>query len=275
MHRYFVAERRGVVTGFLSAVPTGGRRAWLVEDVARSADAPNGTTESLIVGLMRDVLDSEYVTLGLTPLAGDVAWPLRVARWISRPLFDFEGLRAFRGRLHPQAWKPVWLLYPRGQSPLRPLLDSLRAFARGSLLGFAMRSFVRHPSGPAWALALPLPLWTAGLAWLVATRRASLLGFPTGELALWTVFDALLLLVLVNAAMRPRRSWLLLAMSLAVLDAILSLAHLSEVGLGSTKLQASLRGTATMAPLVGAFLLTWATTRTSSPRASPGKSPTA
>lgn len=261
-HRYFVAELRGRAVGFLSAVPIGRRRAWLVEDVVRSTGAPNGTTETLLVALMRDVEDSEYVTLGLTPLAGPVAWPLRFARWVSRPLFDFAGLRAFRERLRPQSWQPVWLVYPAGASPALSLVDSLRAFARGSLIGFAVRSFLRHPSGLPWALALPLPLWTAALAWLAAAHRASLLGFPTGELALWVAFDALLLLVLVRVAMRPLRSRLVLATGLAAIDAMLSLGHLFWVGPGSTPLQASLRLLATGAPVVGALLLGWATTRT-------------
>jgi phosphatidylglycerol lysyltransferase len=261
-HRYFVAELRGRPVGFLSAVPIGRRRAWLVEDMVRAPRAPNGTTETLFVALMRDVEDSAYVTLGLTPLAGPVAWPLRFARWASRPLFDFAGLRAFRERLRPQSWQPVWLVYPAGASPAVSLVDSLRAFARGSLVGFALRSFRHHPSGLPWALALPLPLWTAALAWLAAVHRASLLGFPTSELALWVAFDALLLLVLVRVAMRPLRPRLVLATALAAIDAALSLGHLVWVGPGSTPLQAAMRVLATAAPVVGALLLAWATTRT-------------
>ncbi len=264
LHRYFVAEVGGRAVGFLSAVPIGRRHAWLVEDVVRSAGAPNGTTESLLVALMREVADSEYVTLGLTPLAGPVAWPLRGVRWISRPLFDFAGLRAFRERLHPHAWQSVWLAYAEGGSPARPVLDALRAFARGSLVGFAARSLVRHPSGLPWALALPLPPWTAGLVWLLASHRAALLGFSPAELAVWAAFDAMLLLVLVRAAMRPQRSRLLLATSLAVVDSFLSLGHLAWVGLGPTAVHAALRALATMAPAVGALLLAWATTRTAS-----------
>lgn len=262
-HRYLVAERAGRVVAFLSAVPIGGRRAWLVEDVFRDRDAPSGTTEALIHALLEDVADSEYVTLGLTPLAGAVAWPLRVARWLCRPLFDFAGLRAFRERMHPDAWQPVWLVYPRRESPALHLVDALRAFAGGSLLRFATRSFVRHPSGLPWALALPLPAWTATLAWLAVVHRASLLGFPAGELGLWAAFDALLLVVLVRVAMRPLRSRLMLATSLATFDTLLSVGHLVWVGLGATPLQASLRGAATIAPAVGAILLAWATTQSS------------
>jgi lysylphosphatidylglycerol synthetase-like protein (DUF2156 family) len=262
-HRYLVAELHGRAVAFLSAVPIGQRRAWLVEDVVRSASAPNGATETLLVALMQQEADSEYITLGLTPLAGPVAWPLRVARWVSRPLFDFAGLRAFRERLHPDGWQPVWLVSPRGEPHALSILDSLRAFARGSLVGFAVRSLIRHPSGLPWALALPLPLWTVGLAWLVLAHRSSLLGFPPVELALWVGFDTLLLLVLVRAAMRPTRARLIVATSLAVVDALLSSDHWVRVGGGSTPQQESLRALATVAPLVGAALLGWATTRTS------------
>jgi phosphatidylglycerol lysyltransferase len=265
-HRYLVAEVGGRAVGFLSAVPIGRRQAWLVEDVVRSATAPNGTTESLIVALMREVRDSEYVTLGLTPLCGAVPWPLRVVRWVSRPLFDFDGIRAFRERMHPTEWHPVWLLYPRETSSLCSVLDSLRAFAKGSLVAFAARSFARHPSGLPWVLALPLPLWTLGLAWLVIVHQGSLLGFHEGALAMWTAFDAALLVILVRAAMRPLRSRLALATALGVVDAALSLAHLARVGVGSTILQATWRGLATIGPVVGTLLLAWATTRTTAGR---------
>ncbi len=260
-HRYFVAERAGGVVAFLSAVPVYARRGWLVEDVVRDTRAPNGTTELLIYALMEDVVDSAYLTLGLTPLAGAVAPHLRLTRWLSRPLFDFEGLRAFRQRLRASEWEPVWLAFPRGQTALVSIVDSLRAFAGGSLFRFALGSFLRHPSGLPWALALPLPLWTAALTWLAATHRASLLGFPRGELLLWVAFDALLLVPLVRAAMRPRRRRLIVATGLAGLDALLSVVHVLFVGLGRGVAQEALRSLATGAPVVGAALLAWSSSR--------------
>jgi hypothetical protein len=69
-----------------------------------------------------------------------------------------------------------------------------------------------------------------------------------------------------GVAMRPRRARLLLATSLAVVDAALSLGHLAWVGFGSTALDAWLRTIATTAPVVGAALLAWATTRTTAGR---------
>ncbi|MGH7438420.1 MAG: phosphatidylglycerol lysyltransferase domain-containing protein, partial [Polyangiaceae bacterium] len=260
-HRYFIAEQAGTLVAFLSAVPVYARGGWLVEDVPRATQAPNGTTETLICALMEEVADSAQLTLGLTPLAGPVAPPLRLIRWLSRPLFDFAGLQAFRQRLRASASEPVWLVFPRTQTAHVSIIDSLRAFADGSLLRFALASLLRHPSGLPWALALPLPLWTAALAWLAATHRASLLGFPRRELLLWVAFDALLLVPLVRAAMRPRRRRLLFATGLAGLDALLSISHVLFVGLGGSAVQEALRGLGTGAPVVGAALLAWSSSR--------------
>lgn len=264
-HRYLVAERAGRAVAFLSAVPIYARGAWLVEDLFRASDAPNGTTETLLHALLADVTPDARVTLGLTPLSGPVAWPLRVARWVSRPLFDFAGLRAFRERMRANAWEPVWLLYPRGQSAWLTILDSLRAFASGSLVRFAAASFVRHPSGLPWLLALPLAPWTLALAWLASTGQARLLGFHHAELLLWVAFDALLLLLLVRAAMRPRPSRMLVATGLAGLDATLSVGHIGFVGFGATTAALLLRTMATGAPLLGTLLLAWSLSRTRSP----------
>ena len=191
-HRYFVAARGQRVVAFLSAVPVYARRGWLIEDVLRSRRAPNGTTEALIDAVMRDVAGSDFVTLGLAPLSGPVAPWLRVVRFATTPLFDFKGLRAFRQRLRPLRWERVWLLYPSSECAAAHVMDSLRAFAGGSLLRFALRSVVRGPSGASWALAVPLVPWTLLLAGLLIAGRATLVGFSPSALAVWVAFDALL-----------------------------------------------------------------------------------
>jgi lysylphosphatidylglycerol synthetase-like protein (DUF2156 family) len=257
-HRYFVAEQGGRLVGFLSAVPIGTGRGWLIEDVFRLEGSPNGTTETLFHAVMQDVIDSDRVTLGPTPLAGDVAWPLRIVRRLARPLFDFDGLRAFRQRLHPHGWHPVWIVYPASSTAPAAIVDALRAFAGGSLTAFAVRSVLRHPSRWPWALALPLPAWILALAWIACLGRASLLGFSGAELWTWVAFDVLLLVLLLGAAMRPRRPQLLVAMGLAGIDAALSAAHVGFVGPGATGAQLALRALATGAPFFGAGLLAWA-----------------
>jgi phosphatidylglycerol lysyltransferase len=260
-HRYVVAERAGVPVGFLSAVPIYACDAWLVEDVVRAVDAPNGTTELLLDAFMRQVADASFVTLGLTPLSGAVAFPLRVARTLMRPLFDFSGLRAFRSRLHPEEWRPVYLVYPAGQRAVVPLVDALRAFANGRLLRFAARSVLAHPSGPPWLLALPLVPWTLALALLAVLGRPSLLGFSLGPRCGWVAFDALLALILYRTAMRPRVGALLFATLLATGDASLSILHLASVGYGDTPAERIMRFLALAAPTGGTFVLAWATYR--------------
>ena len=256
-HRYFVAERGGRVVELLSAVPVYARRGWLIEDVLRSRRAPNGTTEALIDALMRDVADSDFVTLGLAPLSGSMAPFLRVARLVSSPLFDFEGLRRFRQRLRPSHWESVWLLYPRSEWALGHLVESLRAFAGGSLIRFALRSIARGPSGPPWALALPLVPWTLLLATLALVGRSDLVGFSRAALVGWVGFDALLSVQLLRSAQRPRRGRLAVSASAAILDAGFSLPHMLAGGLGTTFVSIVLRSLTAFAPCFGAVVLSW------------------
>jgi phosphatidylglycerol lysyltransferase len=142
---YFVARAGERVVGFLAGVPVYARGGWLFEDLLRAADAPNGTSELLIDAAMRAAASAgaELVTLGMAPLAGPVPPPLRVARRLSRPLYDFGGVRRFKAKLRPHAWEPVYVAVPPTASPWRAVLDGLRAFARGSVVRFGLRT-VRH-----------------------------------------------------------------------------------------------------------------------------------
>jgi phosphatidylglycerol lysyltransferase len=256
-HRYFVAVQGERVVAFLSAVPVYARRGWLIEDVLRSRRAPNGTTEALIDAMMRDVVDSAFVTLGLAPLSGPVSPWLRLVRLASTPLFEFTGLRRFRQRLHPSRWESVWLQYPRSGWAAVHVADSLRAFAGGSLVGFAVRSVLRGPRGASWALALPLVPWTLLLAGLVLAGRADLLGFSSAALSGWVLYDALLTVLLVLVSLRPRRGRVVASAAAAIVDAGISVPHLVIGGLGRTLGAVTLRSLGAFAPCVGAAVLSW------------------
>ncbi|HVZ73567.1 MAG TPA: phosphatidylglycerol lysyltransferase domain-containing protein, partial [Polyangia bacterium] len=145
----FVAERDARVVGFLAAVPVYARGGWLFEDLLRDPEAPSGTNELLFDAAMRAAADagSDYATLGLAPLAGRVPWWLRFARATARGLFDFEGLAAWKKKLRPAAWTPVYLSYDPMQNTLLTLADALAAFAHGRLLSFAARSLFRLSLG--------------------------------------------------------------------------------------------------------------------------------
>lgn len=142
----FVAEREGVPLGLASAVPVYARDRMFLEDLVRAPSAPNGTPELLVDAVMRATASHgrREVTLGLAPLAGGVAAWLRLARWLGGPLYDFGGLRAFKTKLHPHDWEPVYLCAAPGGSTLVALRDSLRAFAGGSLVAFAGRTLFRR-----------------------------------------------------------------------------------------------------------------------------------
>ena len=129
-HLYLVAERDGVPVQFLSAVPIYTRGGWLLEDMLRGRQAPNGTTELLLDRLFSSMGSDAWMTQGLTPLAGNVTWWLRLVGRTTSALYDFAGLQRFRARLHPSRWDPVWLVWDRGPAWL-VLLDVLRAFAGG------------------------------------------------------------------------------------------------------------------------------------------------
>ena len=191
----------------------------------------------------------------LAPLSGPIAHWQRAARFVSRPLYDFGGVRAFKERLRPARWEPVWLAYPRGELSAVHLVDALRAFAGGSLVRFGFRSMIRHPGAPPWALAVPLVPWSVVLALRAAAGFTSLLGWSRGVLAAWAVFDAVLCLVLFRVAMRPTVGRLLAAATAAALDAALSLSHLRATGLGETTMQVAFRVVQTVAPVAGTLAL--------------------
>lgn len=145
--RAFVAELRGEVVAFLSAVPVYARDGWFIQDLLRDPKAPNGTPELLVDTALRAaaVTGSRYVTLGLAPLAGDVDPWLRVARQVGATLYNFEGLRAFKARFRPHHWEPIHLSWPKGGGGLEPLYHALTAFARGSLMRFGFDTLRRRP----------------------------------------------------------------------------------------------------------------------------------
>lgn len=218
--RYFVAEQGGRVVGALTAVPVYAREGWLLEDLLRDASAPNGTAELLVDAAMTTLAaeGSSYVTLGLAPLSGELPRPLVLARQVTRPLYDFHGLRAFKAKLRPERWDPIYLAYER--APVRAVLDALRAFARGSLRAFVLRTILRGPTPVVLALGLALLPWTA----LLALAPTSPWFVSRAVQWAWVAFDLGLAAGLLALARRWRR-WLGLTLaSLVTADALLTLA---------------------------------------------------
>lgn len=212
-HRYYVAERAGELVGFLSAVPALGRGGWFVEDLLRTSDAPNGTNELLLESCFRAARAEEapYLTLGLSPLAGPIPWPLRVVRALALPWFDFRGLARFKDKLRPHGEEVRYVGAAGGVRRARALLDVLTAFAGGSLVRFAVRTLLRGSLALVGVLTLLLWLWTPVLA-IASTAK----WFPSPAVKIgWVSFDVALAVALL-ALCRRYRPKLALALALAV-----------------------------------------------------------
>jgi len=205
--RVLVAMQDQHLAGLLAMAPVPARAGWLLEHLLRDPDAPNGTAELLVDHAMQHLATDgvEWATLGLAPLHGPVEGWLRHVRQWSQPLFNFEGLAAFKRKLRPDRWEPIYLAWPRGVSGWRALFDGLRAFAGGSLMTFGLRTMLRGPTPVLRALLWLLLPWTLVLALAPSTHW-----FPSGVVqSAWVLFDVLLIgalwLLLHRPTHTPRR----------------------------------------------------------------------
>ncbi len=221
--RFFVAERDGAVVGFLCVIPIYARRGWFFEDFLRDPAAPNGTVELLIDAGMRAAAAEAlpYVTMGLVPLSGELSPWLRAARRWGKSLYDFDGLRAFKAKLKPRTWDPIFLAYPRAGSGFAAMFDTLTAFARGGLLRFGVEALLRGPAVVMRVLAALLVAWTALLA---LPLSAPFFPSPAWQYG-WVGFDAALAASLFALSFRWRHRLADLLATAVTANAALSLAQ--------------------------------------------------
>ena len=258
--RLFVAERGGSAVAFLSLAPVSARNGWLFEHLLRDPTAPNGTAEVLVDYAMQQLRAEgvTWATLGLAPLSGHVSGWLRMARNIARPLFNFAGLSAFKRKLRPSAWEPIYLAYPHERSSLLAMRDGLRAFAGRSLIGFALHTIARGPTPLLRALEYSLVPWTIALMLWPASPW-----FPSPVVKWsWVAFDMLLLAALYRLKQRPTRR-LAIAVAVAVtLDTLVTLtqAALWNASRARTALELAMVVVACAGPALAAVVL-WGAVR--------------
>ena len=203
----------------LVAVPVYDRDGWFFEDILRVPDAPNGTAELLIDAAMREVAESgsRFVTLGLAPLAVPDRWA-RTARWLMRGFYNFDGVRAFKAKLRPDRWTPIYLAWPRDRNAFSALYDALDAFAGGHLVRFAMRALFRAPKPVLILLAALLVPWTVAVV-SVDTRR----WFPSRHVQrAWGLFDTAMIATLFALSRRWNRDLAIAAAASAAADGALT-----------------------------------------------------
>ena len=140
--RLWVAQVGATIAGFCVLTPVPARRGWLVEQIVRHRDAPNGTTESLLDHAMRAVShEAQYLTLGFTPLSLRdeptttprwLRWTLHWLRAHGQRFFNFAGLEAFKTKFQPSEWEPIYVLTNRHNFSPQDFYAITAAFAATS-----------------------------------------------------------------------------------------------------------------------------------------------
>lgn len=219
---YVVAEKEGQLVGFLAAVPIYASAGFFIEDLLRTREAPNGTAE-LLVDCAFQALGQRGIrvaTLGLAPLAGNVAPTLRFIRRLSKPLYNFDGVRAFKARLRPARWVAQHLAFPREMHPLWAIRDTLSAFATGGFLRFGLETLSKQRRLVVLVLGSLLVPWTL----LLATEP----WFPSAEIqAAWVIFDLGLSAALVSLFWRWRPKLASLLAFVTAMDAVLTIVQVA------------------------------------------------
>jgi phosphatidylglycerol lysyltransferase len=143
--RVFVAEQHGRPVGFLVASPVPARQGWLVEQIVRHPQAPNGTAELLVDAAARAAATegSRYFTLGLVPLAqpfmdqptSNPLWLRLTLRWVrahGQRFYNFSGLEYFKSKFSPHRWDPIYAITNESTFSVRTLYAVAAAFSDGS-----------------------------------------------------------------------------------------------------------------------------------------------
>ena len=149
--RLFVAmpqEERENVFGFLIATPVPDRNGWLIEQITRSPNAPNGVAELLVDAMMRAFAAEgcAYVTLGMAPLSRRAnisndsnisenpprLWLRLLLSWVrahGTRFYNFEGLDAFKAKFRPDIWEPLYAISNEPRFSPRTLYAIAAAFS--------------------------------------------------------------------------------------------------------------------------------------------------
>ncbi len=129
--RLWVAEQEGWPVGYAILSPVPARGGWLVEQIVRGRDAPNGAAENIVstAALKLAAEGSRFVTLGAAPLSRHgpplgrrhPLWLRTVTAWMrahGTRFYNFRGLEHFKGKFRPQRWEPVYAVAT--ESRIRP-----------------------------------------------------------------------------------------------------------------------------------------------------------
>jgi phosphatidylglycerol lysyltransferase len=138
----FVAARGGEIFGFVLLSPVARRNGWLFEQFIHKPGAPNGTVELMIDTAMRVLAENgyDYATLGLSPLSTRAQveafhnpfWLRILLAWLRKHgqrFYNFDGLDAFKAKLQPERWEPVFAISNEPRLSFKTLYAIASAFS--------------------------------------------------------------------------------------------------------------------------------------------------
>ncbi|NOT49360.1 MAG: DUF2156 domain-containing protein [Acidobacteria bacterium] len=139
--RIFVAEHNSRVAAFLVLSPIPTRKGWLTEQFPHHPQAPNGTVELMMDSAVRQLCNEgdEYVTLGLSPLSkratiepfDNPLWLRILLAWMRKHgqrFYNFDGLDAFKAKMTPEYWEPVFAISNEPEFSVSTLYSIALAF---------------------------------------------------------------------------------------------------------------------------------------------------
>lgn len=154
--RVFVAERGNDIVGFVLLSPVIKRNGWLFEQYIHRPGAPNGTVELMIDAAMRVLAEGgyEFATLGLSPLSkrAEVApflnplWLRILLKWMrahGRRFYNFDGLDAFKAKLQPERWEPVFAISNEPNISIKTFYAVASAFSGNAPVRLIVRALLR------------------------------------------------------------------------------------------------------------------------------------
>lgn len=154
--KMIVAEREGRAIGFLLLSPIPARNGWLVEQIVRGINAPNGTAELLLDFAMRHTAaeGAGYLTLGLAPLSehsqfnwGNVPrWLRALLSWVrahGNRFYNFQGLDQFKAKFQPTDWEDITAVVNEPRFSLAALYAIAGAFGGRSPIVLLASAFAK------------------------------------------------------------------------------------------------------------------------------------
>lgn len=150
-----VARIEDTAVGFCIASPIPLRLGWLIEQIVRGNQAPNGTAELLLETMVSHLqsIGAKLVTLGLSPLSRHYAASFSHPFWLKTALhftrlygkyfYNFEGLDAFKAKFLPSEWEPVYAITNEKNPSPSTIYAIATAFSGISPARFVMKGVMR------------------------------------------------------------------------------------------------------------------------------------